>query len=108
MKVAELHGKCHRMSELKDATVLGLLEDLDSFRRPEILEGFVLACEADARGRTGLEDQPYPQADMLRQAYQAAAAVNAADLDLEGLGGRQIGDKIRLERQLAIGRQRSS
>ena len=108
VKVAQLHGKCHRMSELKDATVLGLLEDLDSFRRPEVLEGFVLACEADARGRTGLENQPYPQADMLRQAYQAAAAVNADDLDLEGLSGRQIGEKIKLERQLAIGRQRSS
>ena len=108
VKVAELHGKCHKVAELRESTVLGMLEDLDSFRRPRMLEDFLLACEADARGRTGMEDDPYPQADLLRQAHRAAAGVNTGDLDLAGLTGEQIGELLRQARQRAIARQRAS
>ncbi len=64
------------MAEQRPATVLELLERTDAFRRPERFERFLLACEADARGR-GPERRarPYPQADLLRQARAAAAAV---------------------------------
>ncbi len=34
----------------------------DALRRPERFADFLLACEADARGRTGLEDRPLPAA----------------------------------------------
>jgi tRNA nucleotidyltransferase (CCA-adding enzyme) len=108
MKVAELHGKCHKLGELRDATVLGMLEELDCFRRPQVLEEFLLACEADARGRTGLEDEPYPQAAVLRLAYQAAAGVSASDLDLEGLTGEQIRERLQQARRQAISRQRAA
>jgi tRNA nucleotidyltransferase (CCA-adding enzyme) len=107
IKVAKLHGKCHQVSQLRDATVLKLLEDLDSFRQPRILEDFLLACEADARGRTGLEDDPYPQAALLREAYRAAAGVSAGDLDLEGLTGEQIRDRLKDARRRAIARARA-
>ncbi|MCW8846931.1 MAG: multifunctional CCA addition/repair protein [Gammaproteobacteria bacterium] len=106
VKVAELHGKCHNIAELRDSTVLAMLEALDSFRRPRMLEDFLLACEADARGRTDREDEPYPQAELLRQAHQAAASVNAGDQDLAGLTGEQIGALLRQERLRAIARQR--
>ena len=66
--VAEYHTHCHRALELKPATVWKLLKTLDVIRRPERLEDFLLSCEADARGRTGLEDRPYPQVDYLRGA----------------------------------------
>ena len=59
--VCEHHTKMHRITELRPATLLKLLESLDGFRRPERVQKFLLACEADARGRTGLEDRDYPQ-----------------------------------------------
>ena len=75
--VAQYHTNCHREADLKDATVLKVLEKTDAFRRPERFEKFLLACEADARGRAGLEDRDYPQAAAMRAAFAAAAAVDA-------------------------------
>jgi len=96
--VAEYHGLCHRAMELKPSTVMKLLEATDAFRRPERFEQFLLACEADARGRTGLEDRTYPQADRLREALQVAAAVSADDVAGEDLDGPAIGRAIRAAR----------
>ncbi|HHQ14277.1 MAG TPA: multifunctional CCA addition/repair protein [Chromatiales bacterium] len=104
VQVAEHHQLCHRAGELRPSTVLKLLESLDAFRRPERFEAFLLACEADARGRTGLEDRPYPQADRLRRAREAAAAVTADRLREQGLSGPELGDAIRQTRLSAIER----
>jgi tRNA nucleotidyltransferase (CCA-adding enzyme) len=76
--VAEFHTHCHRAFELRPKTILKVLERTDAFRRPERFEQFVIACEADARGRTGLEDRPYEQAGFFREAFAAATAVDAA------------------------------
>ena len=65
----------HRAFELRAATVLNTLESCDALRRPERFADFLLACEADKRGRTGLEDQPYPQRAYFAKAQAAAAAV---------------------------------
>ena len=78
--VARDHGNAHRALELRPATVIELLERVDAFRRPERFEAFLQACECDAHGRTGLEDQPYPQAEYLREALRAAQAINAAEV----------------------------
>ena len=78
--VAEYHSHCHREAELKDSTVVRVLEKTDAFRRPERFENFLLACEADARGRAGLEERDYPQADALRAAWAAANDVNAGEI----------------------------
>tara|TARA_B110000858_G_scaffold171375_1_gene201809 strand:- start:8251 stop:9492 length:1242 start_codon:yes stop_codon:yes gene_type:complete len=59
--VCEHHTKLHRIKELRPSTLLELIEALDGFRRPGRVQKFLLACEADARGRTGLEEQGYPQ-----------------------------------------------
>ena len=75
--VAEFHTHCHRALQLRAKTLLKVLERSDAFRRPDRFEQFLLACEADARGRKGLEQRPYPQADYLRGAFSAAAAVDA-------------------------------
>jgi len=63
--VCEHHTKMHRIKELRATTLLKLLEALDGFRRPERVQKFLLACEADARGRTGLEERDYPQNEYL-------------------------------------------
>ncbi|MGI9237936.1 MAG: multifunctional CCA addition/repair protein [Woeseiaceae bacterium] len=76
--VAEYHTHCHRALELRPKTILKVFEKTDAFRRPQRFEQFLVSCEADARGRAGLENRRYPQADYLRGAYAAAAAIDAA------------------------------
>ncbi|MEM7433020.1 MAG: multifunctional CCA addition/repair protein [Pseudomonadota bacterium] len=98
--VAEYHTHCHRVSELKSKTILKVLEAADAFRRPERFEHFLLACEADARGRTGLEDRDYPQADVFRQRHAAAAGVDAASIAKEN--PKNVGEAIRRARIKSI------
>ena len=101
MLVSEYHTHCHRAFELRAATILRLLEATDAFRRPRRFEQFLLACEADARGRKGLEDRHYTQVDLLRGAFAAAAAVDAASIAARH-EGKAIGDAIRRERLAAV------
>ncbi len=96
--VARYHGHAHRALELRHATLLDLLENLDAFRRPQRFEQFVLACEADIRGRTGFEDREYPQANYLRQAREIAANVKLAPEKMSELTGPQIAERLRAER----------
>jgi tRNA nucleotidyltransferase (CCA-adding enzyme) len=99
---ARHHAVVHRAAELRPSTVLKLLEATDAFRRPERFEEMLEACEADARGRTGLETQPYPQRDYLRRARAAAAAVSLDESERQGLAGPAIGEKMREKRLAAI------
>ncbi|BBL72338.1 multifunctional CCA addition/repair protein [Methylogaea oryzae] len=101
-KVMRFHGRCHRALELRPATVVDLFQSLDVFRQPQRLEKFLLACEADARGRAGLEDIDYPQAGYLRAAHAAAQAVSAKPLLEEGYTGAALGEEQRRRRILAV------
>ena len=99
---ARYHALVHRAAELRPDTVLKLFESTDAFRRPERFRDLLLVCESDARGRTGLEAQPYPQADYLLRALEAAAAATVSEAERAGLQGRQIGEQIRLKRLSAV------
>lgn len=99
---AEFHTHVHRAFELRASTVLKVLKRVDAFRRPERFEKFLLACEADSRGRTGFEDRPYPQADYFRAAWRAAGATDIGDLQDDQLSGQEIGREIEKRRQRAI------
>jgi len=98
LQVCEFHTLCHRALELRGATLLKLLVRTDALRRPERFEAFLLACEADARGREGLESRAYPQADYLRRALAVAREVKAADFADSGLSGKTLGAAIEAER----------
>ncbi|MDP2322798.1 MAG: multifunctional CCA addition/repair protein [Gammaproteobacteria bacterium] len=105
--VARNHGLCHRALELRPATLLNLLESLDAFRRGHRVTEFLNACEADARGRTGLELKPYPQRDLVYSAWQAALAVDTQAVTGPGgagagLRGEAIGEAIRQARLAAV------
>jgi len=100
--VAEYHAHCHRAFELRPDTILKVLDRADAFRRPQRFEKFLLACEADSRGRTGLENDPYPQADYLRAAFVATKTVETGDLTNAGLTGADIGKEISARRLQAI------
>ena len=78
--VARDHGNVHRALELRPATVIELLERVDAFRRPQRFEAFLQACECDFHGRPGWEAKIYPQSAYLKQAFQAALAIDAAEV----------------------------
>ena len=97
-KVMRYHGHAHRAAELRPGTLVDLLQRLDAFRQKEALESFLLACEADARGRTGFEERAYPQADWLRVAHRAALEVSVQPLLDQGYQGIALGQALRGER----------
>jgi tRNA nucleotidyltransferase (CCA-adding enzyme) len=102
--VARHHGLCHRALELRPSTVLELLEHCDALRRPERFEEFLLACEADMRGRTGFEDYAYRQRAYLRAALAAAQATVLDPTERAGLDGAAIGARLREARLAALKR----
>ncbi len=105
--VAEYHTHCHRALELKDTTVLKVLEKTDAFRRPERFEQFLVACEADARGRMGFASRDYPQTDHLRAAFRAAASVDAGSIASSNYAA-QVPEAIRRARVEAVSAARQS
>lgn len=91
--VCREHLLCHRVMELRAGTIWRLLQRLDVLRRPERVEEFIQACECDARGRLGLEQRPYPQADFLRHAIQQVRAIRSTDLPAH-IQGPAIGEAL--------------
>jgi len=100
--VARQHGLVHRALELRPATVLKLLEECDALRRPQRFAEVLLACEADARGRGGLAERPYPQASYLKTALDAAARVALLPQEQTSLSGAAIGARLRERRIEAL------
>jgi tRNA nucleotidyltransferase (CCA-adding enzyme) len=98
LQACEYHTHCHRALELRGKTILKLFKATGALRRPERFEAFLLTCEADARGRLGLEDRDYPQADYLRRALAMALEVTAALFEDQGLEGKALGEAIDMER----------
>ncbi len=99
---ARWHTHVHRSLQLRPATLLKTLEGTDALRRPARFEDFLLACEADSRGRTGFEARPYPQRPWMLAVRAAAAAVDARPLVAEGLQGPALAEALRRRRIAAI------
>ena len=99
------HLNVHRIAELKPATVHELIARCDGFRKPQRIAQLAIACEADARGRAGLGDSPYPQADTLRRLHAIAMSVRSADV-AAGLEGPAVGEALRKARIAAIAETR--
>ncbi len=106
--VARYHSHIHHAYELKPSTVLKTLERTDAFRRAERFEDFLLSCTADSRGRAGLEDTPYEQADYFRDALKAALAIDIKGFIADGLKGQALAEKIRTNRIKGINKIRGS
>ena len=93
----------HRAAELKPQTIMKLIADVDGLRQPDRFEEFLLACEADARGRKGLEGRSYDQADLLRRALRAARGIDAGRVQAERkLEGALLGKALQAERLKAV------
>ncbi len=101
--VARYHGTVHRAAELRPQTAFKVIVDVDGLRQPERFEEFLLACEADARGRKGLEERPYPQGERFRTALRAARGVDATRVRTErGVEGEALGKALYEERLAAV------
>lgn len=107
VQVARHHGQVHRALELRPSTLLELLEQTDAFRRPQRFADLLLACEADGRGRTGHEDEPYPQREWLARAAALAAAVKPDAGLIEAHNGEDIARALRNRRLEALKQIRS-
>lgn len=92
--VARYHGDVHRAIELRSATIAGMLQAVDAYRKPERFEEFLQACACDFHGRPGYAEKPYPQAERLRKAFSAARSVDAGAIAAELT--RTISDPTRL------------
>lgn len=100
--VGQYHTHGHRALELKPSTLLDLLQTFDVYRRPQRFEEFVVACEMDARGRKGLENRSYPQAEYLRGAAATAREVQVQPLLEQGFTGQALGEALKRERLDAL------
>ncbi len=104
--VAREHGNIHQSGEFGAAALVRLLERCDAFRKPERFADILLACECDARGRLGLNEQPYPQRQRLLGALTAAQSVNTAEVaaaaEAQGLSGAAIGQAVHTARTEAL------
>ena len=75
--VAKFHGKLHQALKMRPDNLLEFLIELDALRQPERFNDFLKACEADSRGRTGLENCELPETELMKTALQAALALDA-------------------------------
>jgi tRNA nucleotidyltransferase (CCA-adding enzyme) len=80
---ARYHGDVHRVAELRPTTIADMLQAVDAYRKPERFEEFLQACACDFHGRPGYAEKPYPQAERLRIALDAARSVDAGAIAAE-------------------------
>ena len=99
---ARYHGDIHRAFELRAETIIKLFQSADVWRRPERFTHLLQACTSDARGRTGHEQDAYPQADYLLQLLAAARAVDAGEIARQCSEERDIAAAVQLARIRSI------
>ena len=101
-RTARFHLHYHRALELKPSTVVKTLEQLDAYRKPERFENFLLASEADARGRPGYENRKFQQGDYFRQALNISKNVNVQELREQGYENLKLANKIKEARVQSV------
>jgi len=100
--VAEFHDLIHTVNKLRPETLLKLFDTIDVWRKPQRLEQMIMTSEADARGRTTFENNPYPQGDYLREAFEIASSVSNKEVLDAGFQGMAIRDELKKRRTQAL------
>lgn len=100
--VAQYHSNIHRARELRPATIVKLFDSCDLWRKPERFTLMLQACEADARGIAGHENDVYPQSAYLLRCAQAAQSVNAGDIARACADKNLIANKVHEARIMAV------
>ncbi|WP_028487329.1 multifunctional CCA addition/repair protein [Thiomicrorhabdus chilensis] len=108
-KVTEWHGLIHKGLDsggkpaLKPKTYLKVIQACQVLKKPENFERILLACEADAKGRTGFETVAYPQAKFWMALAEAATQVDNRAILAQGHQGAEIAEAIERQRLQLIG-----
>lgn len=104
--VAREHGNIHRSGTLGATALLRLLERCDAIRKPQRFTEVLQACECDARGRLGLEQEPYPQATRLQGVLETVLALPTQEIAehalAQGHSGKKVGEIIHAARAGAV------
>ncbi len=100
--VAKFHGKLHQALKMRPDTLLEFLMELDAIRQPERFSDFLKACEADSRGRTGLENCALPETDFIVHALEAALTVDAGAIAKQHSEPEKIKEAVFAARLQAI------
>ena len=101
----ELHLLAHRCYELKASTLLKLFNRADSLRKPDRFVKMLEACRADIRGRSGGENDSYPQADFLSALNIKLAEMDISEIRQRDLSGPAMGEAIQQARVQLIKRE---
>lgn len=99
---SRFHLDIHRAVELRPGTVLRKLVQMDALRRPERFAELLLVCEADARGRLGLEDRHYDAPLYWQGTLAAVKSVSPAALQQQGLEGEAFIAALEQAREHAL------
>jgi tRNA nucleotidyltransferase (CCA-adding enzyme) len=102
--VARYHGDIHRATQLRPDTIVRLFQSCDAWRKPDRFVQILQACQSDARGRTGHEQDAYPQAAYLLDALQAAQTVDAGAIAQQCADKSKIAEQVSQARVTAVSR----
>lgn len=105
---ARYHLQCHRVFEMRPATILKTLSALDAFRRKKRFDQFLIVCEADMRGRRGFGNRPYTQKAFFAGAFRAAMNTDLRGISRDGHQNKKIAERIARARTAAIANYRDT
>ncbi|QKI90049.1 multifunctional CCA addition/repair protein [Thiomicrorhabdus xiamenensis] len=100
LKVTEYHGLIHNGLDkdakpyLKPKTYHKVLQNCGAYKDAESFEKILIACMADARGRLGFEETPYPQKAFWLEVLAAASQVDNQAIIAQGYQGKEIAEQI--------------
>jgi tRNA nucleotidyltransferase (CCA-adding enzyme) len=97
---SEYHLHIHRIFELNPTTIMKLFKATRALKSDGLVKNLLLACEADARGRTGFEHIEYPQRQYVLDAIKAVNEVDVQAVIADGYEGAAISQE-HYERQVA-------
>ena len=102
MITCEHHTKMHNVINLSNSALYNLFKSIGALRNPNILDSFGNACESDAKGRTGFENNDYPQTEYLKHCFSFVASVKSQQFVDKGIKGKALGEAIEEARIMKI------
>jgi tRNA nucleotidyltransferase (CCA-adding enzyme) len=94
LMTCEFHTHIHRAYEMTPSTLLKFFMQCDVFRRSQRFYQMTDACVADVRGRTGFEDDPYPQAGYAKRLVEQLCGLDLSAITSSRIDGKKMAEAI--------------
>jgi tRNA nucleotidyltransferase (CCA-adding enzyme) len=98
----EFHDMIHTIHQWPAEEIVTFFNRIDAWRKPNRVNQIALVSEADARGRTGLENLKYKQGEYVRQAFAVAKSVSIKVIIEAGFKGIEIKEELARSRAKII------